>query len=66
MNQVLELRAQLEGIVTKWLGDRFAHEPFESQMVRAMLEANSCSMTQAEISRGEQPIRPLESFLPFK
>lgn len=56
------LLQEIEDAVERWCPAQFRREPFDSQLVRALLQATACVEDLRRAMRGEAPIRPLEDY----
>jgi hypothetical protein len=54
---------EIQAVIENWCPPgRYANEPFENQVILALLNANACVLDLKRVLDGKEPIRPLESY----
>ncbi len=53
---------QFEKFINHWCPAGWHHEPLNSRLARALMNAVACVASCREVMEGKRPIRPLEDF----
>lgn len=60
--QVNEVSSMIKRVVDTWCPSGCMHEPFEQQMVRALLVLSACVRDQRLVIEGKSPIMELDFY----